>query len=103
MARRSKKSKSAHDRKVRSEANKLRKAGWNVKADLPGFERPKPIGKYGFIPDIEATKRGGRRIIEVETLDSLKADREQHSAFRRSAAQRKNTSFRVKVAGKGRG
>ena len=34
-----------HDRKVRQLANKLRKQGYNVKADITGYENPPEIGK----------------------------------------------------------
>lgn len=87
----------AHDRRVKREVTRLRRGGWKVKADLPGHERPAPIGKKNRIPDIEATKPGTRRLIEVETPESLVSDSEQQSTFRRSAAQRNRTTFDVIV------
>ena len=49
-------SKETHDRKVRQLANKLEKQGFNVKADLDGFETPDGIAKGDHVPDIFATK-----------------------------------------------
>lgn len=86
---------SRHDRTVKREAIELKKEGWNVKADLKGFEQPDPIGRSGRIPDIVATKRGHRKIIEVETPTSVVKDKEQLSTFRRHAAQKPNTTFEV--------
>jgi len=91
---------SAHDRKVGQEARRLERGGWNVLADLPNYQKPKPIGQSGFTPDIEATKKGHRKLIEVETPGSLGADKDQQSAFRKSAAQRSNTTFDIVVTDK---
>lgn len=90
---------SAHAAKIKRLAKKLEKEGYKVKADLPGsgYTRPKPIGKGKRIPDIEATKRGVRKIIEVETPSSLRKDREQLKTFTRHAAQKKRTSFDIVV------
>ena len=79
-----------HDRIVRREAKKLEREGWIVKADLHGYEKPTPIGKHGRIPDIEATKPGSRRIIEVEGETE---DRDQIRSFRQSAKGRPRTKF----------
>jgi len=80
-----------HDRKVRKIANDLRKMNWKVKADIGGYDMPDGIGKKGYIPDIIAIKGGRSKIIEVDTPNTENTD--QLSAFRRSAAQRKNTVF----------
>jgi len=56
---------SEHDKEVRGTVRKLEREGWSVKADLPDYEKPSPIGKYDRIPDVEATKPGSRRIIEL--------------------------------------
>ena len=86
---------SKHDLKVKEKANSLKRQGWKVKADVEGYERPDPIGKYKRIPDIQAEKVGARKIIEVETKDTMQKDKKQHETFRRSAAQRKRTSFEI--------
>ena len=98
MAKRSSSNQSIHDQAVRREAQNLKKEGWDVKADLPGFDLPNSIGKAEFVPDIEATKHGTKKIIEFETPDSLEADKKQHGSFRRSAAQRPRATFELKVA-----
>lgn len=94
---RSGKGQSIHDSRVRQISRKLTKENWKVKADLPGYDRPNAIGKKKRIPDIEATKRGHRRLIEVETPESLEKDREQQSTFKRHAAQKPNTSFNIEL------
>jgi len=91
------KEQTTHDRKVRQLSRELKKKGYNVKADIGGYERPEPIGKYGYRPDIIATKRGVMKIIEVETPKSLTADREQRKAFIKSVAQRKRANFDIVV------
>ena len=88
---------SAHDRKVREIARNLKKDGYSVKADVGRYGRPRPIGKDRRIPDIEATKAGRRKIIEVETPRSLMTDKEQMKTFMRHAAHKKNTSLDIVV------
>lgn len=97
MPKRSKDVQSIHDNKIKVIVKQLQGDGWKVKADLPGYEQPASIGKNQYIPDLEATKCGARKIIEVETPDSLKTDKEQISAFTRSAAQRNRTTFDLVV------
>ena len=80
-----------HDRKVRQIANQLKKQGYNVKADIPGYENPPDIGKSEHTPDIFATKGSKTKIIEVDTPGT--ENKEQLSAFKRSAAQRDNADF----------
>lgn len=99
MANRAPKRQSRHDQVVKRETQKLERDGWKVKADIPGFDQPTPIGQKRRIPDIEAAKSGRVRLIEVETPESLDTDREQQSTFRRSAAQRPNTTFKVVETG----
>ena len=93
MAKRPPRKQSAHDKKVRQIANKFSREGWDVKADVPGFGSPDPIGTRKRIPDVVAKKRGATRIIEVETRETVDKDRAQQSTFRRSAARRPRTSF----------
>ncbi len=80
-----------HNKEVRREAKKLERQGWNVEADLPEYDTPEPIGKGGHIPDVVAKKRGATRIIEVDTPGN--EDPKQLAAFRRSAGQKKRTTF----------
>ncbi len=94
---RSKGGQGAHDQRVKQIASKLKRENWKVKADIPGQAKPRPIGKDNRVPDVEASKGGRRKIIEVETPDSLKKDKAQQSTFRRHAAQKKNTTFDIEV------
>lgn len=98
MAKPKSKQASKHDRKVGQIARQLKKEGWNVEADLPGFDNPDPIGKNRHVPDIRATKGGVERLIEVETKDTLQGDKEQHATFRRRAGQKSRTTFRIEKA-----
>jgi len=97
MAKRTKARQSAHNEAVMTVAQQLTKQGWKVCADRPGYCKPKPIGKRRRIPDVEATKRGATRLIEVETKGTVRSDKEQHSSFRRSTAHRKRTTFDILV------
>ena len=87
---------SKHDQKVKAEAEKLKRQGYTVKAHIPGYDRPDGIGKNNFIPDIVAKKTNSTKIIEVETPASLNKDKAQQAAFKRSAAQKRGTSFEIK-------
>ena len=91
-----------HDKKVRSTANRYKKSGWQVRADISGYKRPNSIGKYKRIPDVVAKKGKKVRIFEVETPKSMKTDRAQRSTFMKHAANKTNTSFKVLVAKKSR-
>jgi len=98
MAKRSGEQQTKHDRKAAQIARQFERDGWSVQADLPGYAQPDPVGVNRHVPDVVATKAGATRIIEVETPETMEADTEQHEAFRRSAAQRRRTSFKVEEA-----
>ena len=68
-----------------------------MKADVKGFAQPGTVG--GYRPDVVATKGKQRRIIEVETTESVSSARDlaQQSAFRSAANRSKNTTFRREV------
>ena len=89
--------KSKHDKKVEEIANELTKQGYTVQADIPGYETPSGIGQNRRIPDIVAKKTSSTKIIEVETPTSLSKDNDQQNTFRRSAGQRRGTSFDIIV------
>ncbi len=82
-----------HDKAVRKKANELKKEGWKVKADIPGFEKPSPVGRNELIPDIEATKAGAKRLYEIETPESMIPDKKQREVFRRHAKNKPRTTF----------
>lgn len=96
---RSKKSQSQHDAEVRKTANQLKNQGYRVKADVSGFPKPDTIG--GFRPDVVAEKGNERKIVEVETAESVNTarDQKQQQAFRQAADRSKNTTFSRKVTG----
>ena len=94
---RANKEKSSHDRKVGEIARKLKNQGYSVKADIGRYDKPSTIGKDKKRPDIEATRSGHRRIIEVETPKSLKSDKDQIKTFIRHATHKKGTSFDIVV------
>ena len=95
--RRNKLSQSKHDKKVASLARGYKNRCFKVKADIPGYDKPNPIGKSGRIPDIEATKPGTRHIVEVETKDTVGAHKDQQKSFKQSARRRRRTKYRQVV------
>jgi len=82
---------STHDRKVRELAKKYVKEKWKVKADISSFDQPTPVGSNRRIPDLELTKGGKTKLIEVDIPNTV--NQEQLESFRRSAGQKKNTDF----------
>lgn len=96
MAKRSSFGQNKHNAKVKQIVGGLRRKSWDVKTDIGGFEQPASIGKNGKIPDIMAKKRGAKKITEVETLETMGKDKEQHETFRRSAAHQRRASFEIK-------
>jgi len=95
MIKRSKRNQTCHDESVRRRAAGLDANGWNVKADIYGYTRPKTLN--GSRPDIDATKGKKRRIIEVETPDSRFKDSQQHRNLRQYTKTQKRTEFRVRT------
>lgn len=98
MAKRSASRQSEHDAKVKSIARRHERNGWRVRADVPGYSTPDSVGnRRPRIPDVVAQKRGATRIFEVETEETVDADRKQHATFRRSTSQRTRTTFNLVV------
>ena len=91
---RSRKGQTKHDAKVLSTARKLERQGFDVKADIRGYEQPDII--RGFRPDVVGTKGRQRKIHEIETRDSVDSarDQKQQRAFRQAADQSKNSTFK---------
>ena len=66
-----------HDACLREVADEMKKDKWEVKADLPGFEKPNKIGE--FLPDIVAKKKGClSRICEVVTEEMFEGDKQRY-------------------------
>ena len=79
-------------------ANQIKKEGWKLQTDHPGYDQPEPIGKEKRIPDILAKKAGAERIIEVQTQETMQSDDAQHSTFKRRATQKPRTKFEIEKA-----
>lgn len=79
---RNKKSQAKHDKEVRRQAKKYKSKGYDVKADIPGYENPETI--YGKRPDLIVEKKGHETAIEIETPDSVDSarDKKQQRAFK---------------------
>ena len=71
---RSKRSQARHDAEVRGIAEDLKRKGYDVEADFKGFPQPPTIG--GYRPDVIARKISEKRIVEVETPDSVGSTRD---------------------------
>ena len=97
---RSKTSQTKHDAEVRRIAKDLQKKGYNVTADVSGFRKPYTV--RGYRPDVVAKKGRERKIIEVETPDSVGSARErgQQQAFRQTAKSSDKTTFELRVTKK---
>ncbi|HLN45990.1 MAG TPA: hypothetical protein VK209_09825 [Candidatus Sulfotelmatobacter sp.] len=70
----------SHDESVQTIANELKRDNWNVKANLEGNEKPSKIN--GFLPDIEATKGGLKRICQVLTEKDFKGNKSEYIDFK---------------------
>lgn len=94
---RTKSSQSKHNTLVRKIANQLKKQGFDVLADVSGFGQPDTYG--GFRPGVVAKNGKIRKIVEVETPDSVDStrDQKQQKAFKNTAARSKATTFIRKV------
>ena len=68
---------SNNDSCVRELAEEMKKDNWKIKADLPGFEKPKKIGD--FQPKLEANKKGCMsRICEVVTEEMFQGNKQRY-------------------------
>lgn len=94
---RSKRSQTKHDAEVRRIAKDLKEKGYKVKADVSGFKKPDTI--RGYRPDVVAKKGRERKIVEVETPDSVGSarDRAQQQAFRQTAKSSNKTKFELRI------
>ncbi len=81
-----------HDRKVRRIAAAYWGRGYDVRAAVPGYDRPKQI--RGRIPDVVATKGKTTKIVEVETDQTFPRHKDQRDILRDYADGRSRTEFR---------
>ena len=84
--------KTQHDRKVRKIAAAYWERGFDVRADLPEYQSPKPI--RGKIADVVAKKGKKTIIVEVETPESFGRDRNQRGILSDYAKSKPRTTFR---------
>jgi len=84
-----------HDLGVLKSVRGYKSQGYKVKADLPGYKKPKSIG--GFIPDVHAQKGKKEKIVEIETKHTNKKDTKQHAAFKDYADKSGKRDFRKGV------
>ena len=67
----------SHDACVREIADEMKRDKWEVKADLPGFEKPSKVGN--LLPNLVAKKAGCMsRICEVATEDMFAGDKQRY-------------------------
>jgi len=95
MGKRTKTGQKQHDEAVLRSVKWYEGQGYKVKADLPGYDKPKKI--KGFIPDWIA-KKGKEEIIgEVETKNTNEKDKDQQIAFKEYAEKKRMVEFKKKV------
>lgn len=92
MAKRTPRQQSKHDKGVQKSAEYYEEQGYNVQADIPGYDKPRTIG--GRRPDVIARNQHETVIVEVETKDSLEKDRDQQETFKEYADEHENVRFR---------
>jgi hypothetical protein len=74
---RTKKQQTSPDACIRAIAEEMQKDKWEVKTNLPGFEKPSEIGS--FRPQILANKKGCMsRICEVVTEEMFEGDKQRY-------------------------
>ena len=96
MPHRTKTGQKTHDTEVSKWAKGKEKEGFDVTADLPGWEKPPKI--KGVIPDALAKKGLEKKVLEVETPQTLEKDKEQREKLREWADDGKDRTFFTKVA-----
>jgi len=80
MARKKSDEQKRRDECVQTIVGELKRDDWKVKADVEVEETPSRIGK--FMPDIDATKGGLRRICQVVTEKDFKGDKQAYIEFK---------------------
>jgi hypothetical protein len=82
MSEKKSKTENNHDACVRVVAEELKRANWNVKADLEGYEKPSTIAE-GYLPDVQAEKKGCvTRICEVATPEMFEGNMQRYLEFK---------------------
>ena len=81
-----------HDKKVKRIAAAYWGRGYDVRAAVSGYDRPKPI--RGRIPDVVATKGKTTKIVEVETDQTFVRHKDRRDILKDYADGRSRTRFR---------
>ncbi len=69
------KSQENHDACVMAVAEELKRDNWLVKADLEGYEKPSDDCSKGYVPDVQAEKKGCiTRICEIATPEMFEGN-----------------------------
>ena len=75
-----------HGECVLEVAQTLKKDNWEVKANLPGWDKPAKIGP--FVPDVEANKKGClKRICQIATKEMFEGDEKNYRDFKHYCAE----------------
>ena len=75
MAKRTPKNQSAHDEAIARSAGQYKGKGYEVQADIAGYDQPESMG--GRRPDLVVEKGRDKKVIEFETPESIGKDRAQ--------------------------
>lgn len=95
MSKKTKDGQKRHDESVLRSVRWYEGQGYKVKADLPGYDKPKKIKRY--IPDWIA-KKGKKEIIgEVEKKGTNEKDKEQQQAFKEYVKRKNGRIFKKKI------
>jgi len=82
MSEKKSKTETDHEACVRVVAEELKRANWNVKANLKGYEKPSIIAE-GYLPDVQAEKKGCvTRICEVATPEMFEGNMQRYMEFK---------------------
>lgn len=82
MSQKEKEQKTYHDACVRVVADELKKANWQVHADVKGFPKP-PATPEGYVPDVLAQKKGCvTRICEIATPEMFEGNIQKYAEFK---------------------
>lgn len=95
MPKRTKTGQKKHDKAVLGSVKWYEGRGYKVRADLPGYKKPKRIG--GYRPDWIARKGKKEIIGEVETKETNKEDVEQQEVFKEYAEREKGRKFKKRI------
>jgi len=81
-----KKNEDSHDTCVLAVAEELKKAKWEVNANVEGYSKPLQVGP--IVPDIVASKKGClTRICQIATEEMFEGDKARYAEFENYCAE----------------